>query len=407
MKKIIITGLSIAAIAVLTGCGGGGGSSNSNSGSSNTGTGSYQDSAVNGVSYKCGSKTGVTDTNGKFTFEKGQNCEFTLAGAKLRDVNKDDLKDGGVVLEDNTTVQALLQTLDVDGNASNGIQITPEEVKAIKSILKGKVPDSDTELTEIHSELQQTCKGKYKGHVVDKTKAEEHFHQTAQKVITNLLKGKTFYMVDYDDDNGERNLVKVTINSNVTSASFEVIEGPNKGKKETSTLKVMGDKLITTDNDYSDSFKVKEKANYIQLKEVGDDDKAVKLYSSETDAKAEYQKYLAANIKKLMAGKTLYTYDYDGTITTAVVNSDATTIKIGPKGTAESIKIENGVIIGADGTKNIIDEITDKYIKGHSEINKDDHFVFFFNKADAQAHLREKGHGSVNNGHDNDDQDDD
>ncbi len=390
MKKIIIAGLSIATIAILTGCGGGGSSSSN----IKTGTGSYQDSAVEGVNYKCGSQTGITDKDGKFTFEDGKNCEFTLAGAKLRDVSKDDLKDNVIILEDNTTVQSLLQTLDVDGNASNGITITANEVGAIKNIMKGKVPETYNGLVEIQSEVQQRCRDEYHGHIVTPEEAEKHFHKTAQNVITNLLKGKTFYSVDYSDNTGKRALVKITIDENATSASVEVLAGADKGQEKNSTIKIIGNRLISTSNDESEVYIVKEKAKYILLKEVGEDDKAVNLYYSQADAKAEYEKYLATNITKLIAGKTLYVYNGGATISTAIINSNATTIKFGTD-SAEQIKITDGVIIGADGTKHIIDEITNTYIKGHSEFGGD--FIFFFNKADAQAYLKGNHSGDEDN----------
>ena len=65
MKKYIKTSiLSLSASTILIGCGGSNGSTNTN-----TGTAYYLDSAVEGVSYKCGIKEGTTDKDGAFKFE--------------------------------------------------------------------------------------------------------------------------------------------------------------------------------------------------------------------------------------------------------------------------------------------------------------------------------------------------
>ena len=109
MKKTSLVISSVAVIALsLAGCGGGSGSSTTPQ-TATTGTGYYVDSAVAGVNYTCGSQTGTTDKDGKFTFEKGQDCTFELAGITLKKVPADNLADNTKVVENNVSVARFLQ----------------------------------------------------------------------------------------------------------------------------------------------------------------------------------------------------------------------------------------------------------------------------------------------------------
>jgi hypothetical protein len=119
MKKINLISLSLFAILSFIGCG-------SSSSSSDTATGYYVDSPVVGVDYVCGSQEGRTGSDGKFIYEKGEGCTFSLAGIKLRNVPADSLKEDGKIFENNTDVARFLQSLDNDGNPDNGIYISDE-----------------------------------------------------------------------------------------------------------------------------------------------------------------------------------------------------------------------------------------------------------------------------------------
>ncbi|SFV90202.1 Autotransporter adhesin [hydrothermal vent metagenome] len=149
IKNITLSTMTTMALFAIIGCGGSGVSSDN----AKTGTGYYIDSAVEGVEYTCGNQTGITDKDGKFAFEEGKGCSFSLAGITLRKVKADKLANGQEVFEDNLTVAKLLQSIDADGNPDNGIQITDEVAKALKKSLeeedcKGKFPQGD-KLTEV------------------------------------------------------------------------------------------------------------------------------------------------------------------------------------------------------------------------------------------------------------------
>jgi|GEM_PF-4777929 len=105
--------------------------------------------------------------NGKFIFEKGEKCTFSIAGIKLREVPADELKDGKKVLEDDLQVARFLQSIDSDGDLINGIQITPEVLEVLSDALNGAttVPTDDN-LTQVVSEVGQKVPD-FKGKVVN------------------------------------------------------------------------------------------------------------------------------------------------------------------------------------------------------------------------------------------------
>ena len=182
MKRLTI-GSVVTATLLLVGCGGGGGSTSNSSTPTNneiqkSGKGYYVDSAVAGVDYKCGNETGTTDENGTFTFESNSSCTFTLGEVTLREINASSLEDNVTVLETNETVAQLLQTLDSDGNASNGIQI-PQGAKSVVQETLPSLDNLDQDLLEsIHDRLKAEHADEYHGRVVDKNQTIEHLNRT-------------------------------------------------------------------------------------------------------------------------------------------------------------------------------------------------------------------------------------
>ncbi len=207
MKRVTI-GSIVTVTLLLVGCGGGGSSSGNSTSSSlndsttpsnnettnvtqNIGKGYYVDAAVKGVNYQCGNQSGTTDINGTFRFQIGSNCNFTVGGVKLRDINASLLENNITILETNVTVAQLLQTLDSDGNASNGIQIP----KGADGVIKETLPSLDNLdrdlLTAIHDRLNSEHTDEYNGSVVDKNQTVAHLNGTRsnleeRRIRTNL-----------------------------------------------------------------------------------------------------------------------------------------------------------------------------------------------------------------------------
>ncbi|HZF70671.1 PhoX family protein [Sulfuricurvum sp.] len=128
---------AVLGASILVGCGG---SSSSTTASVQTGT--FIDSAVKGLYYVSGSTTGTTDENGTFKYESGKTVKFYLGqnGALLGETNGStlvtplDLSDDGIDGTKTTNMLLLLQSLDNDGNATNGIVIDTTKASKIKSV---------------------------------------------------------------------------------------------------------------------------------------------------------------------------------------------------------------------------------------------------------------------------------
>ena len=178
MKKLITMSSVAVASLLLVGCGG---SSSTSPSTATTGTGVYVDSAVKGVDYVCGSQTGITDVTGKFTFDVNQNCTFKVGNIVLREVNSTTLSNDITIFEDNITVARFLQTIDRDGNATNGIDVPI----AIKEVLSNtnmiSVPSTTAELEKIKTDLDAKDSS-YVGRVVTEVETDAHLQSTRTEI---------------------------------------------------------------------------------------------------------------------------------------------------------------------------------------------------------------------------------
>jgi len=183
---------AIAASLLLAACGGSDTPSTTDSStlSNKVLKGYYVDSAVEGVEFNCttasgATQSGTTDENGTFTFEENQTCTFKIGDVVLREVNASSLEDKVTVFEDNTRVAQFLQTLDSDGNASNGIQILPEAHELVKERNMTEVPQNDAELEDVKDDLTEKAPERYHGDIVSEQDAREHLSETRQRIETH------------------------------------------------------------------------------------------------------------------------------------------------------------------------------------------------------------------------------
>ncbi|MDO9305293.1 MAG: hypothetical protein Q7T77_08165 [Sulfuricurvum sp.] len=129
MRQAIGLVSSVLAAFVLTGCGGGsGGTVNSVTGLS---TATFIDSPVEGLEFESDTqKNGITDSKGNFIYKEGESISFHIGNLYLGTAKP---KNGvitpldlvGTTVDDPKVINILqvLQTLDSDHNASNGITI--------------------------------------------------------------------------------------------------------------------------------------------------------------------------------------------------------------------------------------------------------------------------------------------
>lgn len=108
------------------------GSSGSDAGNPAIKEGIFLDSAVEGLNYESGGQSGITDEDGTFFFEEGQSIRFSLGGIVIGEAIPQSVMTpvelvGGAEDETHPTViniSRFLQSLDDDGDLSNGIQIS-------------------------------------------------------------------------------------------------------------------------------------------------------------------------------------------------------------------------------------------------------------------------------------------
>jgi hypothetical protein len=114
----------ICSILALSACGGGGGGSSTTT-TPNTGT--YLDSKVQGLGYSTSTLSGTTNANGEFQYNDGETVTFSLHGQTLAQVpgfsvlTPFDNLDGTAHEDNPINILRLMQTLDTDGDPSNGI----------------------------------------------------------------------------------------------------------------------------------------------------------------------------------------------------------------------------------------------------------------------------------------------
>lgn len=149
--------------SLLTACGGGGGGSNSTatSVSPQTATGQFVDSRVEGLSYISGGQSGVTDSQGTFTYEIGANITFSIGTVTLGTVAGNEVitpvdltgENSGTIRVRN--IVRFLLMLDSDGDSSNGITLS-NSVQLIAEnwlAVDFSSADLDTDLIQIISDV--------------------------------------------------------------------------------------------------------------------------------------------------------------------------------------------------------------------------------------------------------------
>ncbi len=256
----------------------------SSSPSSSTGTGYYVDSAVSGINYTCGGQTGITEVDGKFTYELNKECTFSVGDITLRKVSKDDLGSKNVtIIENNATVARLLQTMDNDGNASNGINIS----KKMRDALKQNGISDAQDINSIYNNIIGNTEGYY-GHLVTETEATDHL-QTTLKAI---LAGKTFYAVTEPGStflgipvtsNDTGYIIPFSFNNDLTII--------NAGTSDATAIRFNGNKLIYISDNTGNYQLIKGKTDkYVKVQTVyvagsGSIDH-MRLYFNQRDAQA-------------------------------------------------------------------------------------------------------------------------
>lgn len=173
MRQAIGLVSSVLAAFVLTGCGGGsGGTVDPNTGLS---TATFIDSPVEGLEFESATqKNGITDSKGNFIYKEGESISFHIGNLYLGTAKP---KNGvitpldlvGTTVDDPKVINILqvLQTLDSDNNASNGITIDTLHRETFKNQNRIDLSETDDDTA-----IQNTIGQRYR---VSESEAKTHF----------------------------------------------------------------------------------------------------------------------------------------------------------------------------------------------------------------------------------------
>jgi len=187
--KIVLS--VVTAGILMIGCGGG-----SSSLSSSESTGTFVDSAVIGAHYKASSGIeGETDSQGRFKYKRGDKVTFSLGNLILGEATpaNDGLITPKNIADDNQTVVLmlqLLQSLDSDGNVSNGITIDEDAIS-----LSEEKHISDLNESELVELAPQHLDEDGDGHLdVSADNAKKHMNESVYK-----------WKKEHNEKNGNKN----------------------------------------------------------------------------------------------------------------------------------------------------------------------------------------------------------
>ncbi|MCW8834228.1 MAG: hypothetical protein OQK09_12700 [Colwellia sp.] len=209
MYKLLFCSL---ALFCVTACGGGSSSETSNEVITQpvpaptpvpaTYIGVFLDSAVEGLTYNTASQSGKTNASGEFIFQSDEQITFSIGSITLPAIsskllltpfdifNTDDINNIEVV-----NLLRLLQSLDVDGDPSNNIQISDEAHQFAQGLI---VDFSDDNFEESVAELI-AMSGSVNMQLISAQGAIDHFQLTLNQISNENIAScaKTHAMVGY------------------------------------------------------------------------------------------------------------------------------------------------------------------------------------------------------------------
>ena len=273
--------MGLSMMLFLLGCG----SSDSSTTSTATGTSHYIDSAVSDADYLCGNQSGKTGSDGNFTYEVGKTCTISIGDIPLRTLSIEDLIDGKSYYETNLTVARILQSVDDDGNSSNGINIDTNVVSAIKAANIKQFPSTNSLLSELISVVESVPHTDASTrNFVNVSTAQTHLDGVSTELLRNLVSGNTLYIAVKDGNNSF--IEEIVINNTVTSEKVTRLLGTGTGSVITDTISLTGVKFnFPTRSSYV--VLAAQRKEYLLFNNFLDDGTSrgqVRLYFTFTDA---------------------------------------------------------------------------------------------------------------------------
>lgn len=255
MKKSLI-GLSIvSSILLLTACGG------SDSDGVSTITGQFIDGVVEGADYNCSSgSTGTTNSNGEYTCKVGDTVIFSVAGVELGSAIAEKIITPKTLQsseEAAINIAQVLQTLDDDGDTSNGIQLNKNSNK-YQNLKQEAIQNT---INWSHSNFDTVVGGYIGEALVNETTAKEHMENTIASFMNNNSDSSDTTNTSTSEYDGKQVLIYNNISTIIANqlktgleanSGFEVLE-VSKGTTctdlgfsgETTTNESMGVEVVT------------------------------------------------------------------------------------------------------------------------------------------------------------------
>jgi hypothetical protein len=191
-SKTINRSLTALCLGISFACGGGGGGASTDttleSSGLETGTGTFVDAPVSGLEYISGDLTGITDEEGRFTYEVGEKIRFKLAGLEIGEVEAgEDIVTPADIRTDDpegdheelTNLIRLLQSLDEDGDPDNGIEL-PENLRQSTELADVELR-RPKESFESDSRVRLAIEGRG-GNLVSRVDAWTHFQEQTDRL---------------------------------------------------------------------------------------------------------------------------------------------------------------------------------------------------------------------------------
>jgi len=184
MNVAIITSLCVGLLA----CGGGGGDGSAgtedNAASpSLVETGVFIDSAVGGLSYETPTQSGTTSASGEFSYAEGEEVVFSIGDIELPSVAAQEVITPLTVFNtisvtdtEVSNLSRLLQSLDLDGDPSNGIEISDAAVASATGV---SIDFSDSDFSSNTSVTNLVANsGSLTTSLIDAAAAESHLQSS-------------------------------------------------------------------------------------------------------------------------------------------------------------------------------------------------------------------------------------
>lgn len=239
LDKLSVT---TACALVISGCGGGGGSSDSGGGPT-INTGVFLDSAVEGLAYSTETQEGSTNAAGEFSYIEGEQVTFKIGAISLPAVSAQatitpltvfgttDVTDTGV-----SNLSRLLQSLDEDGDATNGISFAD----GLQSASAGTTLDfTGADFANNAAVINLVANsGSSTTALIDAAAAQAHLQSTLNTLIS---RGTTIETVE-------------VFNTNIVGKNL--ILRDSGGNRDTASTGIVNSNMTTTGSNNSGSFEL-------------------------------------------------------------------------------------------------------------------------------------------------------